>query len=106
MLVPRIAGPARRDPPDLSLPPSGQPASRTPCGIAGSQGHSWEHRIMSYYISRTIESGFAGAVTKVVEALKQEGFGVLTDIDVAATMKQKLGSSSGLTAFSALATLS
>ena len=61
---------------------------------------------MSYYISRTIESGFAGAVTKVVEALKQEGFGVLTDIDVAATMKQKLGSSSGLTAFSALATLS
>ena len=46
---------------------------------------------MSYYISRTIESGFDGAVTKVVEALKQEGFGVLTDIDVAATMKQKLG---------------
>lgn len=44
---------------------------------------------MSYYISRTIESGFDGAVTKVVEALKQEGFGVLTDIDVAATMKQK-----------------
>jgi uncharacterized protein (DUF302 family) len=46
---------------------------------------------MSYYIARTIESGFDQAVVKVVDALKGEGFGVLTDIDVAATMKQKLG---------------
>src|SRR6516164_215545 len=46
---------------------------------------------MSYYISRTIESGFDGAVARVVDALKLEGFGVLTDIDVAETMKQKLG---------------
>jgi uncharacterized protein (DUF302 family) len=46
---------------------------------------------MSYYISRTIESGFDGAVARVVDALKREGFGVLTDIDVASTMKQKLG---------------
>ena len=46
---------------------------------------------MSYYISRTIESAFDGAVARVVDALKREGFGILTDIDVAATMKQKLG---------------
>ena len=46
---------------------------------------------MSYYISRTIESRFDKAVAKTVDALKGEGFGILTDIDVAATMKQKLG---------------
>ena len=46
---------------------------------------------MGYYISRTIESGFDEAVADVVDALKREGFSILTDIDVAATMKQKLG---------------
>ena len=46
---------------------------------------------MSYYISRTIESGFDKAVAEVIDALKREGFGVLTDIDVASTLKQKLG---------------
>jgi uncharacterized protein (DUF302 family) len=46
---------------------------------------------MSYYMSRTIESGFDEAVARVIDALKREGFGVLSDIDVAATLKQKLG---------------
>jgi uncharacterized protein (DUF302 family) len=46
---------------------------------------------MNYYIARVVEAGFEETVAKVVEALKQEGFGVLTDIDVCATMKQKLG---------------
>ena len=46
---------------------------------------------MHYYIARVVEAGFDETVAKVVDALKKEGFGVLTDIDVAATMKQKLG---------------
>ena len=46
---------------------------------------------MDYYIGRTVAAGFDDTVTRVVEALKKEGFGVLTDIDVAATLKQKLG---------------
>jgi uncharacterized protein (DUF302 family) len=45
---------------------------------------------MSYYFNKTIASGFDQAIVKVTEALKKEGFGVLTDIDVRATLKKKL----------------
>ncbi len=46
---------------------------------------------MSYYITKSVKGGFDAVVTKVVEKLKEEGFGVLTEIDIAATLKQKLG---------------
>jgi uncharacterized protein (DUF302 family) len=45
---------------------------------------------MSYYLSKTLETPFESAVEKVTEALKNEGFGVLTEIDMQATMKKKL----------------
>ncbi len=45
---------------------------------------------MSYYFSKTVGLSFEDAVTKVTEELKKEGFGVLTEIDVKATLKKKL----------------
>lgn len=46
---------------------------------------------MSYYIAKTLALPFDEAVTRVTEALKTEGFGVLTEIDVSATLKKKIG---------------
>jgi len=46
---------------------------------------------MDYTITKTINSDFNSAVERVIENLKKEGFGVLTDIDVKKTLKEKLG---------------
>lgn len=46
---------------------------------------------MSYYIAKTVPGPFEGVLADVIEQLKQEGFGVLTDIDVQATLKSKIG---------------
>ncbi|HUS54362.1 MAG TPA: DUF302 domain-containing protein [Thermohalobaculum sp.] len=45
---------------------------------------------MKYYIAKTVNGDFATVVNRTIESLKAEGFGVLTDIDVRATMKKKL----------------
>lgn len=45
---------------------------------------------MNYYFSKTIKDDFDSATAKVTEALKNEGFGVLTEIDIQETLKKKL----------------
>jgi len=46
---------------------------------------------MRFYMSRMLNGGFDEVIQRTTEALKAEGFGILTDIDVRETMKKKLG---------------
>jgi uncharacterized protein (DUF302 family) len=46
--------------------------------------------MMSYYFTKELNISFDAAIAKVTEELKKEGFGILTDIDVKATLKKKL----------------
>lgn len=46
---------------------------------------------MSYYISKTLRNAdFEELVGKITEELRKEGFGILTEIDIKATLKKKL----------------
>ena len=46
---------------------------------------------MSYYIGKIVPLSFENAIERTTEVLKQEGFGIITQIDVTDTLKQKLG---------------
>lgn len=46
--------------------------------------------IMKYYFSKSLNTGFDKAVEKVSAALKEEGFGILTEIDIKDTLKKKI----------------
>jgi len=46
---------------------------------------------MSYYFNKVLPVGFDEAVRLTTEALKQEGFGIISDIDVRQTFKAKIG---------------
>ncbi|NOX36762.1 MAG: DUF302 domain-containing protein [Calditrichaeota bacterium] len=45
---------------------------------------------MSYYFARQFDADFDEMIQRVTDALKEEGFGVLTEIDVKETLKKKL----------------
>jgi len=45
---------------------------------------------MCYHFSKTVDISFEDAIAKVTDELKKEGFGILTEIDVKATLKKKL----------------
>jgi uncharacterized protein (DUF302 family) len=46
---------------------------------------------MSYYFAKTLPVGFDEALQRTRDALQQEGFGVITEIDLKSTFKAKLG---------------
>ena len=46
---------------------------------------------MAYYFSATLPAPFDDAVARAVAALKAEGFGIITEIDVQKTLHEKIG---------------
>ena len=46
--------------------------------------------VEKYAFNTVLDTSYEDAISKVTEALKEEGFGVLTEIDVKATLKEKL----------------
>jgi uncharacterized protein (DUF302 family) len=50
---------------------------------------------VTYYISKTLNRPFETVVADVTARLKEQGFGLLTDIDVQATLKSKIGADIG-----------
>lgn len=45
---------------------------------------------MSYYFTKELDASFDDAITRVQDVLKDKGFGVLTEIDIQATLKKKI----------------
>jgi uncharacterized protein (DUF302 family) len=46
---------------------------------------------VTYYFSKTLNADFDEAVARTTEALKRQGFGIITEIDVKETLSKKLG---------------
>jgi uncharacterized protein (DUF302 family) len=58
--------------------------------ISGLQDYGAKGKKVSYYFAKTLNLSFEEAMGRVTEELTREGFGVLTEIDVRATLKNKL----------------
>jgi uncharacterized protein (DUF302 family) len=59
--------------------------------ISASNCYKEEETIMSYYINRILSASFDDVIGRTKAALLAEGFGILTEIDVQATLKTKIG---------------
>lgn len=46
---------------------------------------------MSYYIAARIDAPFEDVLSRARDALSKEGFGIITEIDIASTLKEKIG---------------
>ncbi|MBX9862357.1 MAG: DUF302 domain-containing protein [Hyphomicrobium sp.] len=46
---------------------------------------------MSYYFSKTVKGSFEDVIVRTIAALKTEGFGIITDLDIQKTLKDKIG---------------
>jgi uncharacterized protein (DUF302 family) len=46
---------------------------------------------MQYYFSKTLPLGFDEVMRQTIDALRGQGFGIITEIDVKKTLKEKLG---------------
>lgn len=46
---------------------------------------------MEYYFSKTLKKSFEESVIRTSEVLKSQGFGIISEIDIQAKMKEKLG---------------
>jgi uncharacterized protein (DUF302 family) len=45
---------------------------------------------MAYYVSRKLKMPFGDVISKITQTLKQQGFGIITSIDLKDTLKKKL----------------
>ncbi|HLO60483.1 MAG TPA: DUF302 domain-containing protein [Bacteroidales bacterium] len=45
---------------------------------------------MEYFFSKILSAGFEDSISRVVECLKTEGFGIVSEIDMQAKIKEKL----------------